>query len=150
MKPVSFTNGDFEISTDKSSLDIPFIHWYLSEEADWSEGISIETVRASIDASLNFGIYKNGVQVGFARIITDFATIAYLGDVFIIENHRGKGLSKWLMDVIMQHPNLQGLRRWILLTDTAEWLYEKYGFRTVERPELYMEKYNPNVYKNKS
>lgn len=150
MKPVSFTNGDFEISTDKSSLDIPFIHWYLSEEADWSKGISIETVRASIDASLNFGVYKNGVQVGFARIITDFATIAYLGDVFIIENHRGKGLSKWLMDVIMKHPNLQGLRRWILLTDTAEWLYEKYGFRTVERHELYMEKYNPNVYKNKS
>ena len=97
--------------------------------------------------SLNFGLFHHDKQIGFARIISDFSTIAYLGDVYVLENYRGQGLSKKLMDTIVNHPNLQGLRRWILLTSTADWLYEKYGFTKVPNPEIYMERFNPNVYK---
>ncbi|MFN7691469.1 MAG: GNAT family N-acetyltransferase, partial [Bacteroidota bacterium] len=84
---------------------------------------------------------------GFARVISDFSTIAYLGDIYVLENYRGQGLSKKLMDAVVSHPNLQGLRRWILLTSTADWLYEKYGFNKLPKPEIYMELYNSNVYK---
>ena len=127
-------------------LDIPFIHEFLSKEADWSRGIPLDRVQKSIENSLNFGLYHQEQQIGFARIISDFSTIAYLGDVFILKEYRGSGLSKWLMESIMGHEKLQGLRRWILLTDTAEWLYKKYGFQKVPKPELYMEKHNPQVY----
>lgn len=136
----------FLISTDNSKLDIQLIHDFLTNESGWSNGIPIESVEKSITNSLNFGLYLNQKQIGFARIISDYATIAYLGDVFIQKEFRGLGLSKWLMEVITEHQELQGLRRWILLTDTAEWLYKKYGFNKLPRPEIYMEKYNPNVY----
>lgn len=138
---------DYIISTDKNRLDISGIHQFLANETDWAKGIPpLNTLKTSIDNSLNFGIYCKSEQIGFARIISDFSTIAYLGDVYILEEHRGKGLSKWLMTEIMEHPHLQGLRRWILLTDTAEWLYRKFGFTEIPRPEVYMEKHNPNVY----
>jgi GNAT superfamily N-acetyltransferase len=103
-------------------------------------------LKTSIENSLNFGLYHKNKQIGFARIISDFSTIAYLGDVYILNEYRGKGLSKWMMNEIMEYPNLQGLRRWILLTNTAEWLYKKFGFTELPKPEFYMEKHNPNVY----
>lgn len=137
---------DYTISTDKDRLDVSSIHKFLSNETDWAKGIPLNTVKTSIDNSLNFGIYFKSEQIGFARVISDYSTIAYLGDVYILKEHRGKGLSKWLMTEIMEHPHLQGLRRFILLTDTADWLYRKFGFTDIPRPEVYMEKHNPNVY----
>ncbi|ALM19812.1 GNAT family acetyltransferase [Nonlabens sp. MIC269] len=138
---------NFTISTDKSKLDLISIHEFLSKETDWAHGIPIDTVKKSIENSLCFGVYDQGQQIGFARVISDFSTIAYLGDVYVLNEYRGNGLSKWLMEEIMNHPNLQGLRRWILLTNTAEWLYKKFGFTEIPNPEFYMEKHDPNVYK---
>jgi|SRR5690606_27115128 len=139
--------GDYLISTDKNKLDINAIHDFLSNHSGWSDNIPIEKVKTSIENSLNFGVYENEKQIGFARIISDFSTVAYLGDVYLLDQYRGKGISKKMMDIIMSHPNLQGLRRWILLTSTADWLYEKYGFEKIPNPEIYMELYNPQVYK---
>ncbi len=141
--------NEYLISTDKKKLDIELIHNFLTYESGWSNGIQIEKVEKSVDNSLNFGIYVGQKLIGYARVISDFSTIAYLGDIFIITEYRGLGLSKWLMESIMEHKDLQGLRRWILLTSTAEWLYEKYGFTKLPKPEIYMEKFNPNVYLNK-
>lgn len=140
--------GDFLISTDKAKLDVQLIHQFLSKESHWAIDIPLEVVKKSNDGSLCFGVYHNNNQVGFARVITDLATIAYLGDVFILKQYRGLGLSKWLMDSIIKHPELQGLRRWILLTKDAHKLYEKSGFKPVANPDRYMEIYNPNVYNN--
>ena len=147
MKVVEHHFGDFLITTDKSKLDIAAIHDFLSKHSGWSDHIPFDRVKVSIDNSLCFGLFHNNKQIGFARVISDLSTIAYLGDVYVLDNYRGQGLSKKLMDAIMGHPNLQGLRRWILLTSTAEWLYEKYGFTKIPQPEWYMELYNPNVYK---
>ncbi len=122
---------------------------FLSNHSDWSRNIPFEKVKTSIDNSLCFGLFHGETQIGFARVISDFSTIAYLGDVYVLEEYRGKGLSKKMMDVVMSHPNLQGLRRWILLTSTAEWLYSKYGFAKLSKPEIYMELHNKNIYKNK-
>ena len=138
--------NEYTISTDNDKLDISSIHQFLSNETDWAKGIPINTLKISIQNSLNFGLYHKNEQIGFARIISDYSTIAYLGDVYILKEYRGQGLSKWLMNEIMEHPNLQGLRRWILLTNTAEWLYKKFGFKEIPNPEFYMEKHNPNVY----
>ena len=140
--------NEYMISTDKNKLDASLIHNFLTYESGWSDGISYEKVEKSIHNSLNFGIYYEKKLIGYARVISDFSTIAYLGDIFILKEYRGLGLSKWLMKVIMEHKELQNLRRWILLTSTAEWLYEKYGFKKLSKPEIYMEKFNPNVYIN--
>ncbi|WP_025665885.1 GNAT family N-acetyltransferase [Aquimarina megaterium] len=137
---------NYSISTDKNKLDVLLIYNFLTNESGWSDGISYDVVKVSIENSLNFGLYHNEKQIGFARVISDYATIAYLGDIFILKEYRKLGLSKWLMETIMRHPNLQNLRRWILLTSTAKWLYEKYGFTKLPKPEIYMEKFNPNVY----
>ncbi|WP_281233522.1 GNAT family N-acetyltransferase [Flavobacterium gelatinilyticum] len=147
MKITEHKFDEFLISTDKTKLDIAAIHDFLSKDSGWSDNIPLEKVKISIENSLNFGLFHNGRQIGFARIISDFSTIAYLGDVYVLDEYRGKGLSKKLMDTIMSHPDLQGLRRWILLTSTAEWLYKKYGFTHIPKPEIYMELYNPDVYK---
>jgi N-acetylglutamate synthase-like GNAT family acetyltransferase len=141
--------GTFLITTDKSRLDIPAIHDFLSNHSGWSNDIPYERVKTSIENSLNFGLFDNGKQIGFARVISDYATIAYLGDVYVLDAYRGQGLSKKLMDAVMSHPALQGLRRWILLTSTADWLYEKYGFTKLPKPDVYMELYDPDVYKKK-
>lgn len=138
--------GDYFITTDKSKMDVIAIHDFLSNHSNWSKNIPLDKVKASIEHSLNFGLFHRFNQIGFARVISDFATIAYLGDVYVLDKYRGKGLSKKLMDSIMQHPQLQGLRRWILLTSTASWLYSKYHFTPLPKPEIYMELYNPNVY----
>ena len=147
MEVIEHTFGEYLISTDKTRLDIVAIHDFLSKHSGWSDHIPYDRVKTSIDHSLNFGLFYKDKQIGFARIISDFSTIAYLGDIYVLDEYRGRGLSKKLMDVVMSHPNLQGLRRWILLTSTADWLYEKYGFTEVPNPEVYMELYNPNVYK---
>lgn len=146
MKIIEVSFGDFLITTDKTKLDIVAIHDFLSKHSGWSDNIPFDRVKTSIDNSLNFGLLHQGRQIGFARVISDFSTIAYLGDIYVLDSYRGQGLSKKLMDVVISHPNLQGLRRWILLTSTADWLYEKYGFTKLPRPEIYMERYNPDVY----
>lgn len=136
----------FSISTDKSKLDIDSIHEFLSTKAYWCLNIPKSTVQKAIDNSLCFGVYENDKQVGFARVITDFSTIAYLGDVYVLEEYRGKGLSKWLIETIMSHPNLQGLRRWILLTGDAHELYRQFGWTDIADPTKWMELHNKNVY----
>ncbi|MFC7772530.1 GNAT family N-acetyltransferase [Flavobacterium sp. GCM10027622] len=148
MEIVTHQFEEFVITTDKTKLDLIAIHDFLSNHSGWSNHIPLERVKTSIDHSLNFGLFHQGKQIGFARVISDYSTIAYLGDIYILDSYRGQGLSKKLMDVVMTHPNLQGLRRWILLTSTADWLYEKYGFQKLPKPELYMELFNPTVYTN--
>ena len=138
--------GEYIISTDKHRLDLRAIHSFLTKSY-WAEGIPFEIVKKSIEHSLNFGVYIAERQVGFARVITDYATYAYIGDVYILEDFRGQSLSKWLMQVIADHPELQGLRRWALLTSDAHELYRKTGFQEPLNPELYMEKTNPDLYK---
>ena len=139
----------FCISTNKSRLDIPAIHHFLSTEAYWSLGIPFETVKKGIDHSLNFGLYQNEQQIGFARVISDFSTIAYLGDVYFLQEFRERGLSKWLMEIITSYPELQGLRRWILLTGDAHGLYKQFGWKEIANPERWMELHNKDVYKSK-
>jgi len=130
--------GDFIISTDKTKLDVVLIHRYLCAESYWAKNIPMQIVEKSIEGSLCFGIYHNTKQVGFARVITDQATFGYLADVFVIEEYRGRGLSKWLMEVIMNHPGLQGLRRWLLATKDAHGLYAQFGFTPLDKPERIM------------
>jgi GNAT superfamily N-acetyltransferase len=138
--------GEFLLSTNRSLLDLSLIHSFLTN-CYWAKGISREVVARSIANSLCFGIYnQNGPQVGFARVVSDFATVAYVGDVFVLESHRGRGLGRWMMECIMQHPALQGLRRWILLTRDAHALYSRFGFSPLAKPERYMELHNPDVY----
>ena len=137
--------GDYSISTDRLRLDIDLIHNYLSNESYWATGRSREVVERSIENSLPFGIYKEDKQVGFARIVTDYATFAWVADVFVLPEHRGHGLSKWLMQVIIAHPRLQGFRRWVLSTKDAHGLYERFGFIKLHRPERWMERPDPNM-----
>jgi len=140
-------NVEYTLSTDKSKLDFGLIHQYLSRESYWAKGISPETLKRSIENSMCFGVYKDEEQVGFARIISDKSTFAYLADVFVVNEHRGKGLSKILMQHIVDHPDLQGLRRWMLGTADAHGLYARYGFKPLAKPERMMEKHDPDVYK---
>lgn len=146
IKTIELRKGEYLISTEQKLLDISTIYEFLSKESEWSKNIPLSVVKESINQSLNFGLYKEQMLIGYARVISDYSTIAYLGDVFILKQYRGKGLSKWLMETIINHPNLQNLRRWILLTSTADWLYEKYGFKRIPKPEIYMEKFDPDVY----
>ena len=144
--PFEHQRGEFVVSTDPSRLNLDGIHAFLTNSY-WAKGIPREVVARSIEHSLCFGIYHvSGGQVGFARVISDFATIAYLGDVFVLESHRGRGLSKWMMECIMKHPDLQGLRRWILLTRDAHELYAKFGFTPLKAADRYMELHRPDVY----
>lgn len=143
---VQYQRGEFLISTDRDRLDLDVIYDFLTN-CYWAKGIPGETVARSIEGALCFGIYDGeGAQVGFARVISDFATVAYIGDVFVLETHRGRGLSKWLMECIVQHPALQNLRRWFLTTRDAHGLYSQFGFTPVKAPERFMELYDPNVY----
>ncbi len=146
MTNLTLHKNDFTISTDKSKLDIGSIHTFLSTKAYWCLNIPRERVDTAIQNSLCFGVYHHTKQVGFARIISDYSTIAYLGDVYILEEYRGKGLSKWLMETIMNHPDLQGLRRWILLTGDAHELYRQFGWKDISDPSKWMELHNKNVY----
>jgi GNAT superfamily N-acetyltransferase len=143
---VEYRRGEFLISTDQERLDLDVVYDFLTN-CYWAKGIPSEVVVRSIEGALCFGIYDGeGAQVGFARVISDFATIAYIGDVFVLETHRGRGLSKWLMECIVQHPALQNLRRWLLTTRDAHGLYSQFGFTPVKAPERFMELFDPNVY----
>jgi GNAT superfamily N-acetyltransferase len=139
-------NGEYTISDDRERLQTDVIHRYLSEESYWAQTRTREQTERAIKNSLPFGVYKGENQIGFARVVTDFTTFAYLGDVFILEDFRGLGLSKWLMETIIDHPDLQNFRRWILATRDAHTLYEKFGFAALKHPERWMEKAAPNAY----
>jgi GNAT superfamily N-acetyltransferase len=143
---VDHRHGEFLVSSDPSRLDLDVIHGFLTN-CYWAKGIPRDVVARSIERSLCFGVYDgSGAQVGFARVISDFATIAYIGDVFVLDTHRGRGLGKWLMQCITRHPALQNLRRWILTTRDAHGLYSQVGFTPVKSPERFMELYRPDVY----
>lgn len=143
----------FSISTNKKYLDVDVVHHFLSQEAYWSKGIPKEKIIKSIEhTALCFGVYKGEIdqeadqQVGFARVISDLATFAYLADVFILPEYRKLGLSKWLMDVIVNHHELQDVRRFMLATGDAHSLYKKFGFEEVSNPELLMQKVRQSPY----
>lgn len=133
-------DNDYIISTDKSRLDLTVIHQFLSQESYWAKNMPLELVQKAIDNSLCFGIYNNDRQVGFARVITDYTTFAYLSDVFVAKEQRGQGLSKRLVQYIIYYPDLQGLRRWTLVTADAHTLYEQFGFAFPDDPKLYMQR----------
>jgi GNAT superfamily N-acetyltransferase len=146
MQDHEWQNGEYTISTERERLQIDVIFKYLTGESYWAKERTREQTETAIKNSLPFGVYKGENLIGFARVVTDYATFAYLGDVFILEAHRGKGLSKWLMETIVNHPELQGLRRWVLATRDAHALYEKYEFSALRFPERWMEKTAPNAY----
>jgi GNAT superfamily N-acetyltransferase len=139
------THDDYAISTDKHRLDLAAIHAYLTRSY-WSPGIPIGIVERAISNSLCFGLYHRAEQVGFARVVTDRATFAYLADVYVLESHRGKGLSKRLLETITGHPELQGLRRFMLATKDAHGLYEQFGFKPLANPSRMMEALRPDIY----
>ncbi|TWJ00876.1 N-acetylglutamate synthase-like GNAT family acetyltransferase [Mucilaginibacter frigoritolerans] len=138
-----FLKKGFQISTDKNLLDIEVIYKYLNEDSYWAQGIPSERLTRAIENSLCFGVYSQAHLAGFARVITDKATFAYICDVFILPQFRGVGLSKWLIQTIVEHPELQGLRRWSLATSDAHGLYSQFGFSSITKPESWMEIFKP-------
>jgi len=143
------TKGQYSITTDPQRLDIDAIHAFLSRSF-WAEGIPKETVATAIGNSLCFGLFDGEAQVGFARVVTDRATFAYLCDVYVLETHRGRGLGKWLIETVMAHPDLQGLRRFQLVTRDAHGLYSRHGFKTPINPERQMEIFRHGMYLKRS
>lgn len=135
----------YAITTDPARLDVDAIHGYLTRSY-WAQGIPIEIVRRSLEYSVNFCIFHDRELAGFGRVITDHATFGYIGDVFVLEPHRGKRLSKWLMECMLAHPELQGFRRWVLVTRDAHGLYRQFGFQALGNPDRYMERWTPNPY----
>jgi GNAT superfamily N-acetyltransferase len=140
MKTYEESKDGFLISTDKSKLNIAVIHHYLSTASYWAKNIPLQKVQRSIEHSFCFGVYKNDEQVGFARLITDYTTYAYLADVFILDEYRGMGLSKWLMQFITTNAEVRGLRRWMLATQDAHNLYTQFGFTPLDKPERVMQR----------
>ena len=137
----------YKISCKKEDMDLVAIHNYIVRSY-WAKGISLETMNTAIKNSLCFGLFNHmNEQIGFARLITDQATFAYLSDVYVLEDHRGQGLSKWLLSEIIKHPNLQGLRRIVLATSDAHGLYQEFGFQALGAPDKFMELHQPNIYK---
>jgi N-acetylglutamate synthase-like GNAT family acetyltransferase len=146
MEKTEWIKDGYLVSTDKSKIDVETVHHFLSRSY-WAENIPLDVVRKSIENSLCFGMYHEEKLVGFARAISDFATFAYLADVFILPEERGKGLSKWLLAIILEHPQLQALRRFTLATRDAHSLYAQFGFSLFDKPERWMQKHDPDVYK---
>lgn len=145
--PREWRREGFLISTDPAAVDVDVVHRFLSEESYWARGIPYDVVARSVEHSLVFGVYdEGGAQVGFARAITDRATTAYVADVFVLPEHRGRGLGVWLIGCMRAHPDLQGLRVWRLATADAHGLYEKHGFRPLAHPERLMEIIDPDVF----
>ncbi len=136
----------FTLSTDPARLQLPVIHEFLSQHSYWAKGIPLETVQRSVENSLCFGLYQGAEQVGFARVTSDRATFAYLADVFVLPDFRGRGLSKWLMESILQHQELQGLRVWLLGTADAHGLYTQFGFTPLPKPERFLIISRPDIY----
>ena len=141
----SRTHAGYTLSDDPGRLDLDVIHGFLARSY-WSPGIPRETLARALANSLCFGVYLGEAQVGFARLVTDRATFAYLADVFVLEAHRGKGLSRALMEMILAHPEVQGLRRWLLATRDAHGLYRKFGFVELANPALFLTRHDPDVY----
>ncbi len=144
----TWQRGAFVISTDRERIQLEVVHRYLSESSYWAAGIPRETVARAIAHSVVFGVYEGEQQIGFARVITDRATFAYLADVFVLEGHRGQGLGVWLVEVILSHPDLQGLRRWMLVTRDAQELYRRFGFSAPEDPSRVMVKTRRDLYRS--
>jgi GNAT superfamily N-acetyltransferase len=137
--------GEYAVSTDPARLDLVAIHHYLAASY-WSPGLPMDVLARAVAGSLCFGLYHRAEQVGFARVVTDRATFAYLCDVYVLDAHRGRGLGRWLMEAVAAHPDLQGLRRFVLVTRDAHGLYARFGFRPLARPEGYMELHRLDVY----
>ena len=146
---MELTKGGYSITTDRDRLDPDAIHAFISRSF-WAEGIPKETMARAIANSLCFGLFDGANQVGFARVVTDRATYAYLCDVYVLESHRARGLGKWLMEAVMAHPDLQGLRRFQLVTRDAHGLYERHGFNTPADPERHMEIFRHGMYLERS
>jgi len=143
---MEWKNGDYVIDTEKSRLDLEVIQSFLAYDSYWAQTRTSEQTKTAIENSICFGVYAGEGQIGFARVVSDQATFAYLGDVFILKDFRGHGLSKWLMETIVSHPDLQGLRRWVLATHDAHGLYSQYDFAPLKFPERWMERTAPDAY----
>jgi GNAT superfamily N-acetyltransferase len=143
---MEWRRDNFRVSCDPAAVDREAVAAFLASSY-WAQGIPRGTVEKSIDGSLCFALLDGARQVGFARVVSDRATIAYLGDVYVLPEYRGRGLGKWLIHCVMSHPELQGLRRWILVTADAHELYRPHGFKALARAEGYMELHNPAVYR---
>lgn len=142
---IEITSGEYSISTDKSKLNIELVHDFLSKSY-WAMDIPKAVVKNAVRHSLCFGVYRDDQQVGFARVISDFSTFAYMADVFVLEEHRGKGLGKLLVETMIDHPDLLRMPRWMLLTKDANDLYQKMGFARPEKPERIMERLDPTAF----
>jgi N-acetylglutamate synthase-like GNAT family acetyltransferase len=136
----------YEISVDPTRINVGLVHKFLSEDSYWSKGIPLPVVEKAIANSLCFGVFHDAQQVGFARVVTDKSTFALLADVFILPSHRGRGLSKWLMREVINHPDLQGLRRLLLLTSDAHSLYAQFGFTEIGNAWRFMEVLRADIY----
>lgn len=145
---MNWTKDKYLVSTDNALLQLPVIHANLTRST-WAEGIDIDTVRQAVENSLNFGLYEGERQIGYARFITDYATFAYMADVFVIDEYRGKGLGRWLVECTLNYPGIERYRRLLLATTTAAWLYEKLGFVTPENPKLFWHINRPDIYKKR-
>jgi GNAT superfamily N-acetyltransferase len=133
--------GAYLVITDQARLDLEMVHGFL-KTSYWAAGISADVVMRSVENSLAFGLFEGDEQVGFAQVVTDYATFAYLADVFVLEPYRGQGSGRWMMELVFSHPELQGLRRWMLATRDAHELYRRYGFAGLEDSRIFMEKYS--------
>ncbi len=143
---MKWQQGDFTVTDNREDLDIEVIHGFLCRESYWAEHIPRATIEKAMAHSLCFGLYHAGKQIGFARAVSDHATFAYLADVFVLSDYRGRGLGKWLVSCILIHPELQGLRRWMLATLDAHGLYEQNGFVPLRHPEWFLEIHYPDIY----
>jgi N-acetylglutamate synthase-like GNAT family acetyltransferase len=146
---LEWRQGGYLVSTDPGRLDLDVIHGFL-RESYWARGVPRAVVERSLRGSLCFGLFEWERQVGFARVITDGATFAYLADVFVLPSHRGRGLARWLMECVLAHPDLQGLRRFLLFTRDAHWLYARFGFEPLSNPDMAMSIHRPDVYGSES
>jgi GNAT superfamily N-acetyltransferase len=146
--PGEWRRGEYSISTDPSRLDRPAIREFLAASY-WSPEIPQDVVDRAIEGSLSFGLYEGKKQIGFARAVTDRATFAYVADVYVLEEYRGRGLARWLMETVLAHPDLQGLRRWMLITRDAHALYRGVGFVDAARPDRIMEIARPDIYRER-
>lgn len=148
---MDWTRDDYRLTDDPARVDVAAVHAFL-ERSYWAEGIPLDVVRRSVEGSLNLSLWHappggDARQVGFARVVTDGATVAYLGDVYVLEEHRGRGLAAWMMETLAAHPRLQGLRRWILLTRDAHGLYARAGWTPLAKPDRWMERWDPDLYR---
>ncbi len=146
MEHLTIYKDGFCISTDPAKLDLKAIHHFLNTQSYWSQGITFEKVQKAAAHSITFGLYHNGQQAGYTRVISDQTSFAYICDVFVLPEFRGRGLSKWLMQTVSSHPELQGLRRWVLATKDAHGLYSQFEFTALSIPERWMERYNAHAY----